>query len=76
MLNKGPHIVTAMKTLLDINRRMQDHQQRKKSLLRRLQARTAIPSTPNGHHTGEVSSRLAAKAYPAAKVTLCSVSAS
>jgi pyruvate kinase len=38
MLNKGPHIVAAMATLLDINRRMRDHQHKKQSLLRRLRA--------------------------------------
>jgi pyruvate kinase len=38
MLNKGPHIVTAITTLLDINRRMNDHQHKKQSLLRRLRA--------------------------------------
>jgi pyruvate kinase len=38
MLNKGPHIVAAMATLFDINRRMRDHQHKKQSLLRRLRA--------------------------------------
>jgi pyruvate kinase len=38
MLNKGPHIVAAIATLLDINRRMRDHQHKKQSLLRRLRA--------------------------------------
>ena len=38
MLNKGPHILTAIATLLDINRRMNDHQHKKQSLLRRLRA--------------------------------------
>jgi pyruvate kinase len=38
MLNKGPHILTAIATLLDINRRMHDHQHKKQSLLRRLRA--------------------------------------
>jgi pyruvate kinase len=38
MLNKGPHIVEAMATLLDINRRMRDHHHKKQSLLRRLRA--------------------------------------
>ena len=38
MLNKGPHIAAAMATLLDINRRMSDHQHKKQSLLRRLRA--------------------------------------
>lgn len=38
MLNKGPHIVDAVRTLDDILRRMQTHQQKKVSLLRQLRA--------------------------------------
>jgi pyruvate kinase len=38
MLNKGPHIVDAMRTLDDILRRMQAHQKKKRSLLRALGA--------------------------------------
>ena len=36
MLNKGPHIVDAVRVLSDILRRMQDHQIKKRPLLRRL----------------------------------------
>lgn len=36
MLNKGPHIIEAVRALDDILHRMQAHQQKKKSLLRRL----------------------------------------
>jgi pyruvate kinase len=36
MLNKGPHVVTALKTLDDILRRMQQHQRKKQTLLRSL----------------------------------------
>ena len=36
--NKGPYIVAAMSALLDIHRRMHDHQHKKQSLLRRLRA--------------------------------------
>jgi pyruvate kinase len=36
MLNKGPHIIAAIQTLDDILHRMQSHQQKKSSLLRRL----------------------------------------
>jgi len=36
MLNKGPYIVTAVKTLADILRRMQSHQEKKRSMLRKL----------------------------------------
>ena len=38
MLNKGPHITEAMRTLDDILRRMQDHQSKKRPLLRALRA--------------------------------------
>lgn len=38
MLNKGPHIVEAMRLLDDILRRMQDHQAKKRPLLRALRA--------------------------------------
>ena len=36
MLNKGPYIIDAVRTLDDILRRMQDHQSKKRSMLRRL----------------------------------------
>jgi pyruvate kinase len=38
MLNKGPHILEAMRTLDDILRRMQAHQSKKRSMLRALKA--------------------------------------
>jgi pyruvate kinase len=38
MLNKGPHILEAMRTLDDILRRMQAHQSKKRPLLRALKA--------------------------------------
>ena len=36
MLNKGPHIIEAIQSLNDILHRMQSHQQKKSSMLRRL----------------------------------------
>jgi pyruvate kinase len=36
MLNKGPHIIEAVKALSDILRRMQGHQSKKSSMLRQL----------------------------------------
>jgi pyruvate kinase len=36
MLNKGPYIVEAVRTLEDILRRMQSHQDKKRSMLRKL----------------------------------------
>jgi len=36
MLNKGPYVVEAVRTLNDILRRMQDHQTKKRSMLRKL----------------------------------------
>ena len=38
MLNKGPFILSAIHTLIDIDGRMQDHHHKKQSLLRRLRA--------------------------------------
>ncbi|MCS6776205.1 MAG: pyruvate kinase [Chthonomonadaceae bacterium] len=38
MLNKGPHVIKAVRTLDDILRRMQEHQLKKRSLLRELHA--------------------------------------
>jgi pyruvate kinase len=40
MLNKGPHILEAVHTLSDIATRMQAHQQKKRSLLRKLHVST------------------------------------
>jgi pyruvate kinase len=37
MLNKGPHVVTAVRTLDDILRRMEAHQSKKRAMLRELQ---------------------------------------
>lgn len=48
MLNKGPHILTAVKTLDDILRRMQTHQTKKRAMLREL--RLAHP--PPAEHDG------------------------
>jgi hypothetical protein len=36
MLNKGPYIVSAVKALDDILKRMQTHQEKKRAMLRRL----------------------------------------
>jgi pyruvate kinase len=44
MLNKGPHITDAIHTLDSILTRMQHHQHKKRSLLRRLQAWDRAPS--------------------------------
>jgi pyruvate kinase len=38
MLNKGPHILDAIRTLDDVLRRMQEHQSKKRPLLRALKA--------------------------------------
>ena len=47
MLNKGPHITEAMRTLDNILRRMQSHQSKKRPLLRALRA-WAMPEAPSG----------------------------
>jgi pyruvate kinase len=46
MLNKGPHITDAIRTLDSILTRMQQHQHKKRSLLRRLQAWDHTPAGP------------------------------
>ena len=42
MLNKGPYVVEAVKTLDDILRRMQAHQEKKRSMLRKLRVATGF----------------------------------
>jgi hypothetical protein len=42
MLNKGPYIVTAVRVLGDILRRMQPHHEKKNSMLRKLQLAVAF----------------------------------
>jgi len=42
MLNKGPYIVTAVRILDDILRRMQSHQEKKRSMLRKLDVASAF----------------------------------
>lgn len=53
MLNKGPFVVDAVRTLDDILRRMQDHQEKKRSMMRKLGVAAGFdggdlqqPSTP------------------------------
>ncbi|MEI8164495.1 MAG: pyruvate kinase [Betaproteobacteria bacterium] len=46
MLNKGPHITEAMRTLDDILHRMQAHQAKKRPLLRALRAWAMPPEVP------------------------------
>jgi pyruvate kinase len=44
MLNKGPHIVSAVRVLDDILRRMQEHQTKKRAMLRELRLARAMPA--------------------------------
>ena len=44
MLNKGPHIVSAVRALDDILRRMQAHQTKKRAMLRELRLAHAMPA--------------------------------
>jgi len=46
MLNKGPHVVSAVRVLDDILRRMQSHQTKKRSMLRELRLAGARTSAP------------------------------
>lgn len=52
MLNKGPHITDAIRTLDSILTRMQHHQHKKSSLLRRLQAWDRTPPADNSNVAG------------------------
>ena len=42
MLNKGPYVVQAVRILDDILRRMQAHQEKKRSMLRKLHLATSF----------------------------------
>ncbi|MDF2458831.1 MAG: pyruvate kinase [Nitrospira sp.] len=44
MLNKGPHVVNAVRVLDDILRRMQEHQAKKRAMLRELRLAHALPA--------------------------------
>jgi len=46
MLNKGPHVVSAVRVLDDILRRMQEHQTKKRAMLRELRLARARPAIP------------------------------
>jgi pyruvate kinase len=47
MLNKGPYMVSAVRVLDDILRRMQAHQAKKRSMLRELHLAHALPAEPD-----------------------------
>ena len=46
MLNKGPHMLRAVRVLDDILRRMQTHQAKKRAMLRELRLASALPAEP------------------------------
>jgi pyruvate kinase len=46
MLNKGPHVLGAMRVLDDILRRMQAHQTKKQAMLRELRLAHTLPAEP------------------------------
>jgi hypothetical protein len=68
MLNKGPHILDAMRTLDNILRRMQAHQSKKRPLLRalkswnlpRVAASMELPLQPRGHTKREFAGKIEA----------------
>jgi pyruvate kinase len=47
MLNKGPHMVSALRVLDDILKRMQAHQDKKRSMLRELRLAHTLPIEPS-----------------------------
>jgi pyruvate kinase len=46
MLNKGPHVLSAVRVLDDILRRMEAHQDKKQAMLRELRLAHALPAEP------------------------------
>jgi pyruvate kinase len=46
MLNKGPYVVSAVRVLDDILRRMQAHQAKKGVMLRKLRLAHGLPAKP------------------------------
>jgi len=44
MLNKGPHMLSAVRVLDDILRRMQSHKAKRRALLRELRLAQALPA--------------------------------
>ena len=47
MLNKGPHVVSAVRALDNILGRMQSHQSKKRSMLRELRLAHTLPAEPD-----------------------------
>jgi pyruvate kinase len=45
MLNKGPYAVTGVRVLADILKRMQAHQEKKRSMLRQLHLAASFPTS-------------------------------
>jgi pyruvate kinase len=50
MLNKGAHVLDAVRVLDDILRRMQAHQTKKQPMLRMLRLAHALPLAATGDH--------------------------
>ena len=48
MLNKGPHVLSAVRVLDDILRRMQAHQAKKRAMLRELRLAHTLPADSEG----------------------------
>jgi pyruvate kinase len=57
MLNKGPHVVEAVRALDDILKRMQAHQSKKRTLLRPLHVAEQFPPSPSGEPLREPTSK-------------------
>ena len=52
MLNKGPHVVTALRMLDGILRRMQAHQFKKRAMLRELNLAHSLQISSENEHIG------------------------
>lgn len=69
MLNKGPYMVSAVRVLDDILRRMQAHQAKKQSMLRELHLAHALPAEPDaatdpGRDSGSVHAMMVLQVAP------------
>lgn len=64
MLNKGPHVLSAVEVLDDILRRMQAHQTKKRAMLRELRLAHALPAEPDAAPDRDPESEPAPQADP------------
>jgi pyruvate kinase len=67
MLNKGPHIADAVRALDDILKRMEGHQHKKRSMLRRLRMAHGFPAVAAKRHAEQFESQEAKPLHSTAR---------